>query len=66
MVVAPAPPLVVAAAPVVAVVPVPVIVADSRLVEVVVVTVSVLPQELSRNEHTATSGVSTASFFMAL
>ena len=58
------PPRVVAPTPVVEVVPVPLIVADSRLVDVVVVVVSVLPQEVRRSPQSATAGVKRVMFFM--
>ena len=65
VVVAAAPPVVLAA-PVVAVVPVPLIVADSRVVDVVVVIVSVLPQEVSRSAATARTGARRVNFFTVL
>jgi hypothetical protein len=48
----------------VAPVPVPLIVADSREVDVVVVVVSVLPQDVSRSADKAIAGVKSVSFFI--
>lgn len=65
----PPPRVVVVAPPVVVapvVVPVPLTVADSRLVDVVVVVVSVVPQDVSSKAETATSGKRIANFFMFL
>jgi hypothetical protein len=63
VVVAAAPPVVVAP-PDVVVVPVPLIVADSRVEDVVVVVVSVLPQELKRSAHRASAGMMNVIFFI--